>query len=296
MTNNTTDTYYERISQAVKFIEENLKNGLSIDSIAQRACYSKYHFIRIFSAMVGESVGDYVRKRRISESSKELISSGKSILNIALDYQFESQEAYTRSFKSIYNTTPGTYRKQGVHQIAFEQKVLSPTRLDHLKNNISLQPNIVEIPVRKLVGIRLKTSKVDNRIPLLWQTFMKRIHEIKYNKNTGRYGLHPYDSELTMESLSETWEFEKWATVEVTDPDQVPEGMETYILQAGKYAVFSHKSGITGIQMSFEYIYGTWLQNSEYQLDARDDFERYGEKFYGHENPDSEVEFWIPIK
>ncbi len=289
--------YYERINRAVDFIEENLTNELSIALIAEKACFSKYHFIRVFSAITGESAGDYVRKRRISKSAKELITTKKDILQLALEYQFNSQEAYTRSFKRVYHTTPAKYRKHGVNQIAYGRSKLSSKKLNHLKSNITMEPQIVEIKEKKLVGIRVKTSLTENKIPELWQNFMARAHEIKNNKNTGWYELHPYDSDFKMEDYSETMEFEKWAALEVTDFEQVPENMETHVLTGGKYAVFKHKGLMQNIQLSFDYAYGTWLPNSGYEPDNRDDFERYDEKtYFGPDHPDSETEIYIPIK
>ncbi len=289
--------YYERISRAVNFIEENLKNELSLDLIAEQAHFSKYHFIRVFSAITGESVGDYVRKRRISKSAKELITTDKPILDLALEYQFGSQEAYTRSFKRVYHTTPARYRKHGMEQIAYGRSRLSNRRLTHLKNNITMEPEIVEIAEKKLVGLKIKTSIANNKIPELWQNFMARAEEIKNNKNTGWYELHPYNSDFKMEDYTDTMEFEKWATLEVTDFDQIPEGMETHVLKDGKYAVFVHKGLMKNIQLSFDYVYGTWLPNSGYEPDNRDDFEHYDEKkYFGPDHPESETEIWIPIK
>lgn len=288
--------YFERIEKAVTFIEDNLKNELTTDLIAEKACFSKYHFIRVFSAMIGETVGNYVRKRRISKSAKDLITTKLSILDLAITYQFESQEAFTRSFKRIYNTTPGKYRKYGINQIAFGRSKLSNNRLKHLKSNIMMKPDIIKISERKLVGMRVKTSLSDNKIPQLWNDFMGRMDEIKNDKNTGCYELHPYDSNFKTENFSEKMEFEKWAIVEVVNFENVPNGMETHTLKAGQYAVFIHKGSMSRIQMSFDYVYGTWLPNSEFEFDTRDDFERYGDKYLGPENPESETEIWIPIK
>ena len=288
--------YFERIEKAVIFIEDNLRNELTSDLIAEKACFSKYHFIRVFSSMIGETVGNYVRKRRISKSAKDLITTDLSILDLAIIYQFESQESYTRSFKRVYNTTPGKYRKHGINQIAFGRSKLSDNRLKHLKSNIMMKPDIIEISEKKLVGMRIKTSLFDNKIPELWQKFMPRMNEIQNDKNTGCYELHPYDLDFKPENFSEKMKFEKWAIVEVSNFDNVPEGMETHILKAGQYAVFIHKGLMSKVQMSFDYVYGTWLPNSEFELDTRDDFERYGEKYFCPENSESETEIWIPIK
>ncbi len=84
----------------------------------------------------------------------------------------------------------------------------------------------------------------------------------------------------------------KWATVEVTDFDKIPKGMEGFTLPGGLYAVFPHRVMDTDI---FQYIYTTWLPNSTYSLDDRPHFELLGEK-YKNNDPDSEEEIWIPVR
>ena len=88
--------------------------------------------------------------------------------------------------------------------------------------------------------------------------------------------------------------FEKWALTEVSDFDFVPNGMEIFLLTDGLYAVFNHKG--SGADTSiFQYIYGTWIPNSDYFLDDKPHFEILGEN-YKNADPNSEEEIWIPIK
>ena len=288
--------YYERIGKAVDFMENNLMKKLTVEMIAKEAFFSKYHFIRVFKAMTGETVGNYLRRRRISKSSKQLINSNRSILDIAFDYQFESQEAYSRSFKKIYNTSPGKYRKLNINQIAYGRAKLTIERLNHLKSNVTMAPRILEIEKKNLVGVSVKTSLSNNNIPQLWKDFIPRIEGVPNNKNTGCYEINPFDSAFKMEDFTEDMEFNKWAAVEVTDFENIPDGLKSVVIEGGKYAVFEHKGSMGKIQLSFDYIYGTWLPNSTYKLDKKASFERYGEQYFGPENPDSITEMWIPIK
>jgi len=289
--------YYERIERAVDFMEEHLKEKLTIGMIAEKAFFSKYHFIRVFTAMTGETVGSYLRKRRLSKSARELIHSDRSILDIAFEYQFESQEAYTRSFKKVYHTSPGKYRKLNNNQIAYGRARLTVDRLNHLKSNVTMKPQMTHIEEKKLVGTHVHTSLANNNIPKLWNDFMPRIEEIANNRNTGYYEAHPYDSSFAMENFTGEMEFEKWAAVEVVGVDSIPTGMKAITIEGGEYAVFEHKGKMNNIQLSFDYAYGTWLPNSDYEIDNRADFERYdGDRYFGPEHPESITELWIPIK
>src|SRR5690606_22833685 len=91
-----------------------------------------------------------------------------------------------------------------------------------------------------------------------------------------------------------TNEFDRWATVEVADFDNVPIDMETFILPSGLYAVFEYQ-GLSTDNSIFQYILGKWLPESEYDLDDRPHFEVLGEK-YKNNDPSSEEEIWIPIR
>ena len=91
-----------------------------------------------------------------------------------------------------------------------------------------------------------------------------------------------------------TNEFEKWATIEVADFDNVPGDMETFTLTGGLYAVFDYKGSSSDLRI-FQYIFGTWIPNSDYELDDRPHFEVLG-KNYKNGDPTSEEEIWIPIR
>jgi AraC family transcriptional regulator len=107
------DYYRSIIARAIRFIEANLKEDIRVDDIARASTYSRFHFTRIFTELTGETPGAYLRKRRLEEAGSEILA-GRDILEVALDYHFGSQEAFTRSFKTYLQATPGTYKKSGL--------------------------------------------------------------------------------------------------------------------------------------------------------------------------------------
>jgi len=117
---------------------------------------------------------------------------------------------------------------------------------------------------------------------------------IQNNIGTDLYSLQVYDRHY-FNPFSPDKEFEKWAAIEVTYFNNVPDGMETFVLKGGLYALFIHHGAASTGHKTFGYIFGTWLPNSEYTLDNRPHFEILSEK-YKNDDPDSEEEIWIPIK
>ncbi len=136
-------------------------------------------------------------------------------------------------------------------------------------------------------------SLTDNRTGQLWGSFGPRIKEVKNRVTSDKISMQVYDDSYHS-NFNPTTEFEKWATVEVSDFKDIPEGMETFDLISGEYAVFDYK-GSSSDNSIFQYIFMSWLPNSKYQLDNRSHFEVLGET-YRNNDPNSEEEIWIPVK
>lgn len=158
-----------------------------------------------------------------------------------------------------------------------------------------MNPEIKVLSTKKLIGMCLEMSYMNNRTGELWRGFMPRRKEISNNIGSELYSMQIYNGVFDFQNFNPNDTFTKRAAVEVTDFEQIPDKMESYILAGGLYAVFTHKGSSTDFQRTFQYIFGVWLPNSAYEIDNREHFELLGEK-YKNESPDSEEEVWIPIK
>lgn len=156
-----------------------------------------------------------------------------------------------------------------------------------------MSPRIVTIHEKKLVGKRLIISFADFKITELWRSFSPRRNEITNNISNDLISLAVYKPDH-FSNFKPTNEFERWAGVEVSNFENIPHEMETFVLPGGTYAIFDYK-GLNTNKSIFQYIYGTWLPGSGYALDNRPHFEVLGEK-YKNNDPASEEEIWIPIK
>jgi len=155
-----------------------------------------------------------------------------------------------------------------------------------------MEPRIETLFEKKLVGKRLTMSLADNKTSYLWQSFVSGRREIINNNTNEMISMQIYNGPVRLGDLNQ--EFEKWAAIEVTDFENVPEKMDSYTLNGGLYAVFPYK-GISTDNSVYLYIFGTWLPDSDYLLDHRPHFEILGDN-YKNGDPDSEEEIWIPIK
>lgn len=156
-----------------------------------------------------------------------------------------------------------------------------------------MQPTIKTITDKKLTGVSKTMSFAHYTIAELWQQFMPNRRFIENPVNNNLISLVNYSpTHFTKFSLDNT--FERWAAVEVADFQSVPYPFNTFIIPAGVYAVFHYK-GLNTDPAIFQYIYGTWIPESEFALDNRPHFEVLGDK-YKNNDPESEEEIWIPIQ
>jgi len=157
-----------------------------------------------------------------------------------------------------------------------------------------MEPRIEILQEKKLVGKRIVMSLSTDKTVDLWRSFMPMRKEIKNIIGNELYSMQVY-SQTYFNDFNPNTEFEKWACMEVTDFDSIPNEMESFTLKGGLYAVFLHKGTASEGQKTFQYIFETWLPNSVYVLDNRPHFEILGAK-YKNEDTDSEEELSIPIK
>lgn len=149
------------------------------------------------------------------------------------------------------------------------------------------------LPPKKLVGVCLPMSRMTDRTVELWRTFGPRIREIPNRVSGDRLSMQVYPGHAE-QVLDPAAPFVKWAVVEVTDYEQVPQGLATYDLAGGQYAVFRHQGPATDIS-TFMRIYTEWLPSAPWVLDHREHFEVLPPGY----NPmaaDAEEFYWIPVR
>ena len=155
------------------------------------------------------------------------------------------------------------------------------------------KPIIQLLEEKKLLGMRMRMSISNNKTAELWSSFIPLRKSILNRVSEEMISMQIYDGAY-FRAFNPNNEFEKWACVEVSDLNKIPENLELFTLIGGLYAVFNYK-GSSADKRIFQYIYSTWLPGSEYLLDSRPHFEVLGEK-YKNNDLNSEEEIWIPVR
>ncbi len=156
-----------------------------------------------------------------------------------------------------------------------------------------LKPRIETISEKKLIGKHIKMSFAEDKTVELWRSFMPCRREIENFIGSDLYSIMQCEPGF-FENFKTNVLFKKWVAIEVSTFDKVPPEMYTLTLPRGEYAVFIHKGLVSEADKTYNYIFGTWIPNSNFVLDNRPHFTVMGEK-YKNNDPDSEEEIWIPV-
>jgi len=105
------------IFRSLELIENRISEKLTVDNIARAAYFSSNHYQRLFREIVGSSVMEYVTKRKLTLAGRKLLENNADIIDIALEYGYDSREGFSRSFKAYMGVSPTEYQIWSCHHL-----------------------------------------------------------------------------------------------------------------------------------------------------------------------------------
>ena len=271
--------------KALWFIESHLADALTLDEIAGIAGVSRFHLVRAFTAATGLPVMRYVRARRLSEAARALAQGAPDILNLALEADYGSHEAFTRAFRDHFGVTPEAVRAaKCFDKLRLQEPIMmDSTALD------DLQPPRFETSKPLLIaglGERY-TWESGAAIPGQWQRFHQSVGDIPDRVGQVTYGVCC--------NGDDSGNFDYVAGVEVSDFSRLPREFQRVRIPEQKYAVFTHGEHISTIRRTIGTIWNHWLPASGMKAADAPNFERYGEQF-DSVTGNGGLEIWVPVK
>ncbi|MEO3755143.1 AraC family transcriptional regulator [Streptomyces sp. B6B3] len=149
----------DRLNQAMEHIEGHLDQSIDVGEVARLAVTSEYHLRRMFSALAGMPLSEYVRRRRLTVAGAEVLAGRDSLLEIAVRYGYGSGEAFARAFRAVHGVGPGEARRTGAALVAQPRLTFRLT----VEGSSSMRYRIVDKPAFTVVGLRARVPLVHTR-------------------------------------------------------------------------------------------------------------------------------------
>ncbi|MER5961914.1 AraC family transcriptional regulator [Streptomyces sp. NPDC002057] len=282
----------ERLNQALDHIEERLGGDLDPAELARIATTSEYHFRRLFSALAGMPLSEYVRRRRLTVAGAEVLAGERTLLEIAVRHGYGSGEAFARAFRAVHGVGPGEARRTGA---ALRSQPRISFRLV-VEGNSTMRYRVVEKKDLRVVGRRARVPLVHEgenpaiaaHIRSLGQETIARLARLSDQEPRGVVSAVVHLSD----SREEGAELDYWHAV-VSDAE-VPEEFEVLDVPAGTWAVFENEGPYPrALQYLWRDIFTQWFPSNPYAS-------RPGPEFMSiHPAEDwstARTELWIPVE
>lgn len=284
-----------RINRTIDYIQAHYAEDLSLEKLASIACFSKFHFHRLFRAVVGETLNDYVQRIRLEKSVRRLTSDRtKSITDIALECGFSGSQNFARLFKSHYGVTPSVIRreyhweewKNKMRRLKGREKAELPPAEAHLydiyrnKRKLSLEKILDERPVTrvKIVDMPdLRVAYVRSIGPYTTERLLPAFNQLMkwaaprgfMNDDAKMLGVWNNPGSVPEDKLIHD------ACITIPDSVSADKWVDVQILPGGKYAI--HHLAIRADQTEAAWLSFVlnWLTFSDYQPDDRPMYQIY---------------------
>lgn len=281
------------IQKSLDYIENHMTDNLDYSEIAGQAYCSEFYFQRIFNALCGMTLGEYIRKRRLTLAGMELYSRKPKVIDVALKYGYESPESFTRAFTKFHGITPSEARRNGSGLKSFSR--LSVKII--MKGGSTMNYKIIEKPAFKVIGVT-ETHSVDgnqnrNTIPDFWnkahatgiiETLLEKTCDRKYI-----FGIC-YGNERTNQKT-----FDYSIAVECGEDIVIPEGYSVEEIPSRTWLVTECTGAMPeAIQKLWHEICTEFFPVSEYKPTYEMDIEVYPEG--DMTNPEYKSQIWIPVE
>ncbi|WAL99321.1 AraC family transcriptional regulator [Streptomyces sp. Je 1-369] len=282
----------ERLNQAMEHIERQLDQTIDVGELARVAATSEHHLRRMFSALAGMPLPEYIRRRRLTLAGAEVLAGHATLLEIAVRYGYGSGEAFARAFRAMHGIGPGEARRTGA---ALTSQSRMSFRLT-IEGSSSLRYRVVDKPDFTVVGLK-------TQIPLVHAGPNQAIMDFVR-------GIDPQ----TLERLEKVSDQEPHGIVAVcdgVDPSRAEgtvldyyhgvitssaalEGTTSLAVPAGTWAVFATSGPAPqAIQELWRDVFTEWFPSNPYRTRTGPEILRVG---LSSEKTEADVELWLAME
>jgi AraC family transcriptional regulator len=285
--------WVESLQKAINYMEECILEDISMESIAKQANTSEFHFQRTFAILTDVSVGEYLRRRRLSLAAQELSNTDHKIIDLAYKYGYDTPEAFSKAFRRQHGITPSEARKNIGKLNCYNRLVIQV----NLKGAEPMRYKIVERDSFQVVGIKKEFSLINEEnlkgIPKMWDEVngdgtVGRLAKLNNGEIKGILGVC-VDKRLTESEQS----IDYWVAAEHIG--DASEDFLTLEIPASKWGVFEVHGPMPGAMPKvWKQIFSEWFPSNQYEHAGTPELEVYSDE--DPSSPDLYSEIWIPLK
>ena len=271
--------WIEGFQRSIDYIERNLTEALDIDGIARTAALSPFYYQRVFGALCGMTVGDYIRARRMTLAAQELVRSEAKVIDVALRYGYDSPDSFTKAFLRFHGVAPSKAREPGTTLSSFAPLHIKIT----MEGGSMLDYRIVEKAPFTVVGVRkpFNSDTSYQEIPKFWDEWLAQGEDRPIK---GTFGVC-----VDMDGK----DFDYWIADLYFPWEDIPKGCETRVIPGSLWAQFP--CTLKTLQDTNTKIWCEWLPALQGYVPAGE----YSVEVYlppEEGSPEMKIYIWVPLK
>ncbi|MEU4208595.1 AraC family transcriptional regulator [Streptomyces sp. NPDC026206] len=289
----------ERLNQAMDHIDAHLDAHLGepvdVAELARIAVTSEYHFRRLFSALAGMPLSEYVRRRRLTVAGAEVLAGERTLLEVAVRYGYASGEAFARAFRSMHGVGPGEARRTGA---ALQSQPRMSFRLI-IEGSSSMQYKVVQKEEFRVVGRKARVPLVHEGMNPAIGEFIRGIAPETIGRITALSDQEPRGIVAVSDDLdpsrAEGTEFDYYhGVVTGAEAPEAPEGLDALAVPAGTWAVFENSGPFPqALQHLWRDVFTQWFPSNPYRSRPGPEILRVRPS---QDGTHADAELWIPVE
>jgi AraC family transcriptional regulator len=288
--------YVQKIDRVIDHLRRNLDRPVKLAELAEVACFSEFHFHRIFRAVSGETLSSFTNRLRLEKAARLLRYSEQSLTEIALDCGFSSSATFSRAFRSGYDTSPSQFRKSGVIKKSKICKELFPEHEYGLpmtaeEKRTAFPVRLTNIPERQVAYIRVTNAFELDRVLAVLKTVIQWAKSQDVFSQGILFGMTVDDPHVTPRHL---YRYE--VCLASSASFECMEGMSKLKMPAMRYAVIKVSGDIHKVATAWDYLYRDWLINSAYEPEHAPALEVFVDKESATDWSHFELELCLPVR
>ncbi|MFE5739723.1 AraC family transcriptional regulator [Streptomyces celluloflavus] len=282
----------EPLNQAMEHIERHLDQRIEVAELARIAVTSEYHLRRLFSALAGIPLSEYIRRRRLTVAGAEVLAGERTLLDVAVRYGYGSGEAFARAFRALHGVGPGEARRTGA---ALRSQPRMSFRLV-VEGSTTMRYRIVEKEEFRVAGKRARVPLVHEGvnpaiaafIQGIGQETLRRIEALSDQEPEGIVSV----CDNLADSRAEGTELDYYHGV--VTRSATPEDLDALTTPAGTWAVFENSGPFPQtLQYLWRDVFTQWFPSNPYRSRPGPEILRTR---LSPDAAEAEAELWIPVE